>query len=178
MRLLFTTLAAFSLVVLNVGAVRADKVTLKGTHLCCGQCINVAKATLTKVEGVSDVKIDGKEQVVSFTAKDDKVASAALKAMVAAGFYGTATKDDKDFPIETPEVKKGTVSDTVTIKDVHVCCGSCKSGVEKALKEKKVTVTYEGKGVMKSVIIMGKSLDAAEMIRLLQKAGYTGTVEK
>jgi len=161
---------------LSLGQARADKVELKGTHLCCGNCVKSAKAVLDKVDGVSDADADKDTKTVTFTAKDEKAAAAGIKALTDAGFFGKATKDDKEYKIKTPEVKKGTKADAVTVKGVHVCCDTCKDTIEKTLKD--LTVTYEGKGAVKTVKIEGKDLDKADILEALRKAGFNGTVEK
>ena len=118
---------------LSLGQARADKVELKGAHLCCGNCVKTAKAVLDKVDGVSDADADKDTKTVTFTAKDDKAAAAGVKALLDAGFFGKAAKDGKDYKIDTPEVKKGTKADAVTVKNVHVCCDSCKDAIETTL---------------------------------------------
>ena len=175
-KFLGATVATIAFAGLGLGQARADKVELKGTHLCCPQCVKSVKETLGKVDGVADAAGDTKAGTVTFTAKDEKAAAAGIKALVEAGFFGTATKDGKDLKVEGAEVKKGTKADTVTVNDVHVCCGQCKKGVAAALKDLKVS--YTGDGVMKSVKVEGKELDAADIIEALRKAGFNGTVAK
>jgi len=170
-------LAATTFFGLSFGQARADKVELKGTHLCCGMCKKAVGEILGKVDGVSDAACDSDKKTVTFTAKDEKVATKALKALADGGFFGTATKDDKEFKIDVPEVKKGTKADSVTIKDVHVCCGMCKAAVAKALG-KDVKISYDGDGAQKTLKVEGKDLDAAEIIAELRKAGYNGSVAK
>jgi copper chaperone CopZ len=172
MRVALASIAVMVWTAIVPGQVRADKVELKDTHLCCPACSKAVKETLAKVEGVTEVKTEPKEKLVTFTAKDEKVATTAIQALVAAGFFGNATKDGKELKIETTEVKKGTKADTITITDVHVCCGACKKGVSSALKD--VKISYEGDGAQKTVTIKGKDLDKAEILEALRKAGYNG----
>jgi copper chaperone CopZ len=173
---LIAAVATVAIAALSLGQARADKVEVKGTHLCCDRCLETVQAVLAKVDGVSDVATDKKAKTVSFTAKDAKVATAGIKALADAGFFGTVTTDDKETKIDVPEVKKGTKAETVTVKDVHVCCGNCKEGISKALKDLKIT--YDGEGVQKTVKVEGKDLDAVDIIAALRKAGYNGTVAK
>ena len=87
-------LAAFVLVLASGSAFGADtKVELKGTHLCCGQCVKAVGDVLGKIDGVTG-KCDQKAGTVSITAKDDATAQKALDALAAAGFHGTT--DNKD----------------------------------------------------------------------------------
>ena len=77
---------------------------VKGPHICCKQCINVAKKILSKVDGVSDVDPDQKTKTVTFKAKDEAGAKAGYKALLDGGFFGTATYDGKDVtPLTTGE---------------------------------------------------------------------------
>jgi periplasmic mercuric ion binding protein len=171
---LIAAVATVAMAGFGLSQARADKVELKDTHLCCGNCVKAVGETLKKVDGVSDANCDQKARTVTFTAKDEKVAGAALKALADAGFYGSATKDGKEFKVEVAEVKKGTKADTVTVTDVHVCCGMCKQGVAKALKDLKIS--YDGDGAQKSVKVEGKDLDKADIIDALRKAGFNGKV--
>jgi len=179
MRQFFVAAAAATVLVgVSFAQTRADDVVLKGTHLCCDMCVSNVGKTLKGVDGVTGAKCDKDKKTVSFTAKDEKVAAAALKALAAAGFFGTATKDDKEFKIDVPEVKKGTKADTVTVTDVHVCCGNCKDGIAKALKDLKVEVEYDGDTAMKTLKVTGKDLDGATVLEALRKGGYNGTIGK
>jgi len=175
MRRLFVTLAAVVLGFLCSDTARADKVEVKGVHLCCAQCVTNVANTLKKVEGVTDAKCDRAAKTVSFTAKDDKVATAAVKALADAGFYGAATDDGKEIKIELASPKKGEKADAVTVEHIHVCCGQCKRMIEGIFKDTKVEVT--GTGPIKTVTITGKELDKAEVLEALRKAGFNGTVK-
>jgi copper chaperone CopZ len=161
---------------LALGQARADKIVIKSTHMCCPRCVSTAKDVLSKVEGVSDADADKDAKTITFTAKDEKAAAAGVKALLDAGFFGTATRDGKEYKIDVPEVKKGTKADSVAVKDVHVCCVACQNNIAKTLKDLKVT--YEGQGVTKSVKVEGKDLDKADILEALRKAGFNGSVEK
>jgi copper chaperone CopZ len=93
MRQLILFGAALVLVVQGAGQVRADKVEVKGPHICCVQCVRIAEGLLNKVEGVSEAKADIKSKAVSFTATDEKAAKAGIRALVDGGFFGVATSD-------------------------------------------------------------------------------------
>lgn len=165
---------------LGVAALTAEegggKVEVKGPHICCKQCVNVATAILGKVPGVSDASADQKTKIVAFTAKDDKAAKAGFKALVDGGFFGTATAGGKQIKLDLPVLKKGETADVVSVKDVHVCCGACKNAINKLFKDAKVE--YEGPGVQKTVRIEGKGLDRAGVVETLQKMGFYGTIVK
>ena len=101
MRQLFVAIvAAVATVGLAAGNARADKVEVKGPHICCGQCIKAVSA-IREVDGVSDVKSAAKSDEVTFTAKDEKAAVAGVKALIDSGFFGTAKQDGKELKVET-----------------------------------------------------------------------------
>ncbi len=75
---LVAAVATVALAALSLGQARADKVELKGTHLCCDRCLETVQDVLAKVDGVSDVATNKKEKTVTFTAKDAKVATAGI----------------------------------------------------------------------------------------------------
>src|SRR4051812_36151975 len=114
---------SLSLLLAATNSARAEtKVELKGTHLCCGQCVNAVGAILKGIDGVSG-KCDQKGSTVTITAKDDATAQKALDALAAGGFHGDtgsktlAIKDDSG-------VKNGKVK-SLTLTGVHNCCGQC-----------------------------------------------------
>jgi copper chaperone CopZ len=153
----------------------ADSVEVKGPHICCAQCVNVVGKILAGVEGVSDAKADQNTKTVTFTAKDEAAAKAGINALIKGGFSGTAKRDGKDVKVELPAVAKGDKVDTVTIKEVHVCCGQCQKAINAVFKDSKVK--YEGKGAQRTVIITGGELYRGTVMEALRKAGFNGTVE-
>lgn len=141
MRNLFTILfAGLAVVALMASNASADKVEVKGPHICCAQCVNVVGKILGGVDGVSEVNADAKTKTVTFTAKDAVTAKAGINALIKAGFNGQATSDGKEVKIELPAVAKGDKVDSVTVKDVHVCCGACQSAINKLFKDRKSVV--------------------------------------
>lgn len=161
---------------LGAGPSLADKIEVKGPHICCKQCVNVAEGLLAKVDGVSGVKADIKGKTVTFTAKDAAAAKAGIAALIKGGFAGSATSDGKEMKVELAEVAKGDKVAAVVVKDVHVCCGQCQTGVKNALKG--TTVTFEGKGPQRTVRVEGSDLYVGMVLEALRKAGFNGTPEK
>ena len=170
-------LAGFAVSVLAAGPVAAEKVEVKGPHICCKQCVNVVNGLLGKVDGVSDVVPDPKTKTVSFTATDEKAAKAGIKALIDGGFFGSATCDGKEAKIDVPAVKKGDKAEKVAVKNVHVCCGQCQTAIKKIFKDATVTFT-DPKGPQRTVTIEGADLYRGEVIDALKKAGFYGSVEK
>ncbi len=169
-------LALGALVVGMIGPARAADVEIKGPHICCGSCVNAVKDILAKVDGVSNVKADAKTKTVNFTAKDDGSAKAGAQALVAGGFFGVATQDGKSLPINVPSVPKGDKVASITVNDVHVCCGACQVAVKKAFPDAKVTFT--GKGAQRNITLEGAGRSAAAVIDALHQAGFHGKVAK
>lgn len=160
-----------------VGAQGAGgKVEVKGPHICCKQCVNVATGILGKVAGVSDAAADAKTKTVTFTAKDDAAAKAGLQALIDGGFFGSATVEGKELKASVPAPARGAKAEVVTVKDVHVCCKACQNAVNKLFKDAKVT--YEGPGPKRTVRIEGAGLDAGAVVEALRGAGFNGTAEK
>lgn len=148
----------------------AIKVEVQGPHICCKQCINIVAKILGAVDGVSAVKSDIKSKTITFTAKTDTAAKAGVQALLNGGFYGKATADGKAMEFKLAADKPGK-ADTVSIKDVHVCCGQCVTGVKDAFPG--LTVTITGKGVQKTVTV---EKPATPVLETLRKAGFNGTV--
>lgn len=165
--------AAIATVGLAANTARADKVEVKGPHVCCMRCVTVIKGFLGKVEGVSDVQA-AKDAPVTFTAKDEKAAVAGVKALIDNGFFGTATRDGKELKVDAAAAKSEK-ADTVTVKDVHSCCKLCRDAITGLFKEAKVT--FEGAGPQQTVKIEGKDLDKAKVLEALRKTGFNGKVE-
>jgi bacterioferritin-associated ferredoxin len=174
MRHVVVAIVAAIAVGFGAGPVQADKVEVKGVHLCCGQCVKAMGGILGKVEGVSEAKCDQKGGVVTFTAKDEKAAAAGFKAMMDGGFFGTATRDGKDMKVDPPA--KADKADTVTVKDVHSCCGMCRKGITAMFKDAKVS--FDGPGPQQTVKIEGKGLNPADVLATFRKAGLNGTIAK
>jgi hypothetical protein len=176
MRFLSVGLLAGLIALSNAGQSFADKVEVKGPHICCPQCVSVAKGLLAKVDGVSDATADAKTKTITFTAKDAAATKAGIDALTKGGFSGKATSDGKEVKVEFPAVAKGDKVATVVVKDVHVCCGACQKAI-KGLFEGS-TVTFDGKGPQRTVTIEGGDLYRGTALEALRKAGFNGTPEK
>jgi copper chaperone CopZ len=159
---------------LTAGPARADKVEVKGPHICCKQCINIAEGLLKKVDGVSDAKADVKSKTVTFTAADEKAAKAGVQALIEGGFFGTATCDGKALTFDVPKGEGKATA--VVVEKVHVCCGQCQKAITNLFKDAKVS--YEGPSPQRTVRIEAADLDRAAVIETLRKAGFNGTLAK
>jgi periplasmic mercuric ion binding protein len=167
-----------AVVVLTLGVVQAraeERVDFKGPHICCKQCVKAVAGILKDVEGITDAKCDIKEKTVSFTAKDKKAADAAVAALYKGGFAGEGKFGDAKVGGKTAKKTEGKV-DSVTVKDVHACCGQCNKALKALFPDAKVAI--EGAGQQKDVTIAGTGLNVGEVIDALRKAGFNGKVDK
>src|SRR5262245_2075291 len=110
-QLVFAAVTAAALLGLGLNTAHAGKVELTGVHVCCNQCVNLAKKILTTVDGVTDGAADKDKKTVSFTAKDDKAAAAGVAALAKGGYYGAATHDGKELKVDLPTPKAGEKAD-------------------------------------------------------------------
>ena len=169
------TLAGLAVVVLSAAQAVAGNVEVKGPHICCKQCVNIVGAILGKVEGVSDVVADAKTKTVTFKAKDAAAAKAGFKALVDGGFFGAATEDGKEIKLDVKGASKDK-ADAISVKDVHVCCGQCQTAIKNVFKG--ATVTFEGKGAQRTVVLQGAASSPNEVLEALRKAGFNGVIQK
>lgn len=169
-------LLAASLVVLASGATAtADTtVTLKGTHLCCGQCVVAVGTILKTVDGVTG-KCDQKTGTVTLTAKDEATAQKAVDALAAGGFHGTT--DSKTVTVkEDSGVTAGKVK-TLTLVGVHNCCGTCNKAITTAVGKVTGVTGNTAKARSDTFEVTGE-FDAAEVVKALNAAGYHVKVKK
>lgn len=157
------------------GAARAEtKVELKGTHLCCGQCVRAVGDILKKVDGATG-KCDQKAGTVSITAKDDAAAQKALDALAAGGFHGTT--DSTTLKIKDDSgASKGKVK-TPTVEGVHNCCGQCNKAITAAVGKVAGVSGNTAKPKTDTFDVTG-DFDAEELVKALNSAGYHVKVKK
>jgi periplasmic mercuric ion binding protein len=157
------------------GATAAEtKVELKGTHLCCPQCVKAVDDILKKVDGASG-KGDQKTGTVAITAKDEATAQKALDALAAGGFHGTT--ESKDLKIKDDSgVAKGKVK-MLTLEGVHNCCGACNRAIVAAVGKVKGVTGNTAKSKSDTFDVTG-DFDAEELVKALNTAGYHVKVKK
>lgn len=171
--LLSLTIGAF-LISAGVADGADTKVELKGTHLCCGQCVRAVDDILKKVEGVTG-KCDTKAGTVTITAKDDATAQKALDALAAGGFHGTT--DSKELKIKDDSgASKGKVK-SLTLEGVHNCCGACNKSIVAAIGKVAGVTGNTAKAKADSFEVTGE-FDAQELVKALNAAGYHVKVKK
>ena len=156
-------------------------VTLSGVHMCCKGCVEA-------VEGIKeneDIKVVIDEEVefsasrsdktITIKAPSGKAAQGALKAVVAAGYYG-----ESDHSALKIDEAKGKGSDfttkTVQIRDVHLCCGSCVKAVKKAVESVDGVDDLEVKsGAKRFTVTSEEDFKPYDILMALRAAGFGGT---
>jgi copper chaperone CopZ len=169
-------LTAVTVVLALAGGVRAEtKVELKGTHLCCDNCVKAVGQVLTKQDGVADAKCDKKAGTVSFTAKDDATAKKAIQALADAGFHGDT--GNKDLAIKDDSgVTKGKVK-SLTLTGLHNCCDSCAKSINNTLKKVDGVKTEPVEKKVTTIEVTGE-FDAEALVKAFNDAGYHVKVKK
>jgi len=157
------------------GSARSEtKVELKGTHLCCPQCVRAVETILKKVDGVTGT-CDLKTGTVAITAKDDEAAQKALDALAAGGFHGMT--DKKTLVVKDDSgATKGKVK-TLTLEGVHNCCNSCNKAITAAVGKVSGVTGNTAKAKSDTFDVTGE-FDAEELVKALNAAGYHVKVKK
>ncbi len=152
MRSLSAMVIALATLSLSGFALAETKVTVSGTHLCCGACIKAVDTTLKEVGGVK-FQSDQAAKTIEITADNDEAAQKAIDALATAGFYGKLDNDK----IKYKPVQSGSAAvEKVEVSGIHNCCGQCTTAIKKAvtsvsgvsgtnIKNKDTTFVVEGK---------------------------------
>jgi copper chaperone CopZ len=168
-------LSGLGVVLVLTGAAWAEtKVEVKGTHLCCGNCVKAVGEILKNVEGVTGT-CDQKAGTITLVAKDNEAAQKALDALAAGGFHGDT--GNKDLTIKDDSgATKGKVK-TLTLTGIHNCCGNCTKAI-KATVKKVEGVTDDTAKAKESTFEVTGDFDAAALVKALNAAGYHVKVKK
>lgn len=168
---------AVAVALLQVASAEAGAVKIEKVHICCGQCVTVAQATLKKVDGVSDAKADKDSGTITLTAADDAAAAAAIDALAKAGFRGDAKHGDKTIAFPGSNAQKGAKADTVSIVGVHLCCPACYTAAEKVLKGVGGVDAVKSDKKTKTLEVTGKQVDVNAALDALFAAGFQASVK-
>lgn len=178
MRAVPIAIASLLFVVTSANVSEAARVTVKGVHLCCGACVAGVDEALGDLEGVSNVAADRNSKTVTFTAADDKAAQNGINALAKAGFHGSAVHGEKKINFPASGAKKGEKASKITLTGLHLCCGACVTGAQKALEDVKGATTIEFDRKTKEARIIGKDIDVTAAVAALNKGGYHGTLKR
>jgi copper chaperone CopZ len=168
MKKLFTTMSLVAVLALSASA--DSTVTISDVHLCCHSCINgVAKAT-AGIDGLK-AKASQEDDTITLTAPDTATLQKGADAITAAGYFGKSS--DPSIKINGETGAKDQMVQTITIENLHLCCGKCVKAVNEILATVPgVTTNTAAKGV-KSFTVTGNFNDKA-VFDALQKGGLTG----
>lgn len=177
MRLLLSISLPLCLLTFAASQTQAGAVTVKKAHVCCGQCVNIVKKTLTDLEGVSNPAADQKTGTITFDAADDTAAKRGIDALAKAGFHGSATHGDKAVEFPKTTAKKGDKANTVTFTGVHLCCGQCVTGAKEALKGVKNVKEVNPDRATGTVTLTGENIDLLEAVNAFNDGGFHGSLK-
>ncbi len=143
--------------------------TLSGVHLCCGTCVS-AVGDVSVPDGVTlkASRSDGSIVVEAPTGKD---AQKALKALYDAGFYGES--DHAGVRI-APLKEDDFTTDTMVVRDTHLCCGGCVRSFKKAVESVAGVDSCDAKNGASRVQIKGKDFKPYDVMLALREAGFGG----
>jgi copper chaperone CopZ len=147
---------------------------ITGLSLYSDQCVETLKEALSKVEGVSEIKVDLKSRTAAFKLKDEEATNRLYIAVAKAGFHGNydiaKSVAIKGFiPVAEPIVSRDEFAE-IKFKNMHVCCTECEKVIAGLFKDAKVE--FSGKGPLKEVKITGRKLTLAKIMEPLRSAGF------
>ncbi len=163
--------ASFSLA---LAAQAETKVTMKGVHLCCAQCVKIVGTAVGKVEGAK-AKCDQKAGTITVTATDDETAQKALDALAAEGFHGTTDNEKLKLKDDSGAVKDKVKK--ITVVGVHNCCGMCCKAIKAVVTKVEGVTDTDVKPKAKSFTVEGEFLPA-DLVKALNEAGFHPKLEK
>jgi copper chaperone CopZ len=155
------------------------KIEVKNMHLCCGGCEGAATKAVEEGGG-KEAKADKGSKTLTFTAKDEKVAQAALDKLAAAGFYGEVEKPfafKADSKTELPPKAKAVKVSSATFKGAHNCCEACNKALVEAIKSVEGVESEEAKAKEATFSVKG-AFDPAALVKAVNAAGYHVTLDK
>ena len=144
-------------------AVSAAEATLTNVHVCCNSCKKGINAAVTGAGATAKIE----KTTVTVTAADDAGVKKAVDALLAAGYYGDGAP-----AAAAPSDAKAK---SVTVENIHLCCGKCVDAFNKAVKPAGATKTDAAKNA-KTVTVEG-DVSPKEVLEALHKAGFNATVK-
>ncbi len=153
-------------------------VILSGVHLCCRDCeeavTNIAANEKTPVPAGVVITPNRKEGSISVAAASGKDAQAALRSILAAGFFGSSDHD----VLKIADLKPDEfTTNTMIVRDAHLCCAGCVKAFARAVASVKGVKSHEAKSGATSVKIEGEDFKPYEVMQTLREAGFGGTFQ-
>ena len=150
------------------------KVELRGVHLCCQGCIDAADAALMSVEGVNS-RCDMQTGSVTVTAGDAVAARKALDALAAAGFHGTADKNQLAMKAVS-DIPRGKVK-SLKVSGIHNCCGPCCEAIKGAIATVEGVTGDTAEPGATNFEVTG-DFHTADLVKALNSAGFSARVKQ
>lgn len=152
--------------------------TLSGVHMCCGDCeeaiVAVKDHEEIKVDPAVTIATDRANGTVTVTAPDAKAAQTVLRAMLASGFYGVSDNE----AVKIADLKEDDfTSDTMVVRDPHLCCRGCVKDFVKAVESVDGVEEVDAKEGSTRVKLSGKGFKPYEVMVALRAAGFGGTFQ-
>jgi copper chaperone CopZ len=167
--------SAFLLIATALPTVSAEVNTkLSDVHLCCGACTRAVQTAVGKVPGAT-ATVDQEAGTVSLAGADLATVQKAADALVEVGYFGKSSNADVKV-VEKSGVKGAKVK-SLKLEGVHLCCRTCVTAVDTALKTVPGVEKHTAERNAKTFEITGDFNDK-EVITALNKAGLTGQIPK
>ncbi|QDU36780.1 copper exporting ATPase [Maioricimonas rarisocia] len=170
-------LSACATLMMLASTATAGDVKVEGVHLCCGACVKGVGKALKDVSGVEGVTCDRDEGSVAFAAESADAAKSAINALAAAGFFGKAKHDGEEVAFPKSGAKEGAKADTVSVSNVHLCCGGCVNAVAKAVKKVDGVSDVTCDRAESSVKVTGSDVSVEAVVEALNGAGFNAKVK-
>ena len=170
----FLALASVIGLLFIAGSAAAEtKVTVSGTHLCCGQCLKAVDATLKDMQGVKFTSNQG-AKTIEIVAENDAAAQKAVDALAGAGFYGQLDNSAIKYkPVATGDA----AVEKLEVSGIHNCCGQCTNAIKKAVTSVSGVSGAELKAKETSFVVEGK-FKPGDLVKALLDAGFYVQVKK
>jgi len=156
----------------------AVTITLSGVHLCCKDCeeavLKIPANEKAPIPAGVTFTPDRKEGTIVIAAPSGKDAQAALRGVMAAGFYGKS--DNEAVKIADLKPDEFTAS-TMVVRDVHLCCGGCVKAFAKAVESVDGVKSQAAKTGSARVTVTGEDFKPYEVMQALREAGFGGSFQ-
>jgi copper chaperone CopZ len=170
---IFAHAVCFTFIFMAGAASGETKVTISGTHLCCGQCLKAVDSTLKDMSGVKHTSSQ-QAKTIEITAENDAAAQKAIDALAAAGFHGKLDSDKVKF--KSIDAGDATV-EKLEVSGVHNCCGQCTTAIKKAVTSVSGVTGTNIKNRDETFVVEGK-FKPADLVKSLLDAGFHVEVKK
>jgi copper chaperone CopZ len=150
-------------------------VTLSGVGLFCRDCVERVEGLKEneefKIDPAVELTASRSDQTVTIKAPSAKVAQAAVRTLLSAGYYGTS-----DVPgIEMAPLKEDDfTSDTMVVRDAAVVCSGGVKAFEKAAESVDGVDKVDAKAGSTRIKIDGEGFKTYEVMKALREAGFGG----